>query len=58
MLSIIKPLYHLYVNDGATAIYGPYCYTCTDGDASVGPILNPDLRYCEKGGPLCSIFLA
>lgn len=53
MLTILKPLYYLYSNDGATSTYGPYCYTCTDGDDEKGPFLNPDLRYCEKGGPYC-----
>lgn len=50
--------YYLYTYDGDTTTYGPYCYTCTPGDSSIGPFLNEDLRVCEKGGGYCSLFVA
>ncbi|CAD8119529.1 unnamed protein product [Paramecium sonneborni] len=58
LLSIHRTEYYLYTEDGEDQIYGPYCYTCTAGDNDRGPILNDDLRYCEKGGQACQIFSA
>lgn len=56
--TIHRTEYYDYVNDGDNNIFGPYCSTCTDGDAIVGPFINVDLRYCEKGGSDCGLFLA
>lgn len=35
--------------DGDT-IKGPYPYLCFDSTENIGPILNNDIRTCEKGG--------
>lgn len=53
LLSVHRTEYYLYKDDGDANVYGPYCYTCTAGDNVRGPILNDDLRYCEKGGEAC-----
>lgn len=56
MLGFHRTEFYSYVNDGEVTTYGPYCYTCTDGNAINGPFINPDLRFCEKGGPSCGNF--
>ncbi|CAK88462.1 unnamed protein product (macronuclear) [Paramecium tetraurelia] len=64
LVSVHHTEYFDYLFDGQSntlsekKILGPYCYECTPGDAFKGPILNEDLRYCEKGGENCAQFLA